>query len=280
MEDEKHFYIPLLLLNVCMILISIYLSILFIKSKSFHTYPCYNMILFSLMVSFVTILRIIPFILNYEKHENFFIILLDKLIICTLSMQSLIYYLGVVKTKFYYDHEKAIFFTTLSISLFISITFGLVIHQEKIPKTILESTFVTIYLCITLFCTIRVLIYISQKKKEVKAGLIQDFDYNHHYRRILILFLLNALLFIISYILIIRNDEKYENLIYIVTCFAIDLVNSINRTVYRETLKIFCKKKYEQKYPTLFNHVTTLADDENDSIENEEKLIRSRTDSF
>ena len=299
MKVEKQFYIPLLLLNVCMILISIYLSILYIKSKSFHTYPCYNMILFSLMVSFVTILRNISFnsgsnCSTFEEYEAFFIIFLEKLIICTLSMQSLIYYLGVVKTKFYYAYEKRIFFITFFISLFISLTLALLFIlsfdleksgiycycQNTKGKNILESIFVTIYLFITLFCTIRVLIYIYQKKKEVKAGLIQDLDYNHHYRRILILFLLNALLFIISYILIIRNDEKYENLIYIVTCFAIDLVNSINRTVYRETLKIFCKKKYEQKYPTLFNHVTTLADDENDSIENEEKLIRSRTDSF
>ena len=93
---------------------------------------------------------------------------------------------------------------TFSISLFISTTlaalFILIFDLEKpgiyccctnsIEKQRIESIFVTIYLCITLFCTIMVLIYISQKKKEVKAGLIQDLDYNHHYKRILIYFYL------------------------------------------------------------------------------------------
>ena len=291
-------YIFFILLNTFMILISIYLSILFIKSKSFHTYPCYNMILFSLIVAFVTILRNIPLKDNshcsnlFEQFEAFFIVLLDKLIICTLSMQSLIYYLGVVKTKFYYAHEKKIFFTTFFISLFIStilaalftLRFGIentgiycYCDSKNNIKRIIESAFVTIYLFITLFCTIRVLIYISQKKKEVKAGLIQDLDYNRHYRRISILFLLNALIFIITYIL--NYDcfsRNIEDLIYVITCFAIDLVNSINRTVYKETLKIFCKKRN----PTLLNNVTTLADDENDLIEDDEIMIRSRTDSF
>ena len=294
---ERIIYIPSIIVNVFIILISLYLFFLFIKSKSFHTYPCYNIISFSLMVSFVSILRNLPINTNnecnlFEQFEAFFIILFEKLIICTLAMQSFIYYCGVVKTKFYFQYEKKIFFTTFFISCFISTTLATIFvlgfgveeagiycycKNDSIYKRIIDSLFNTVYLCITLFCTIMVLIYISQKKKEVKAGLIEDLNYNHHYKRILMLFFLNALIFIISYLL--NYDvfkREYADLIYIVTCFATSLFNSLNRIVYKETLKIFCK----QKYPTLFNHVTTLADDENDSIENEEKLIRSRTDSF
>ena len=89
------------------------------------------------------------------------------------------------------------------------------------------------------------------------------------------------MLFIISYILNYNVfDRNFEDLIYIITCFAIYFVNRINRTVYRETLKIFCKNKYNKKYPNLFNNVTTLADDENDSIEDDEQITRTRTESF
>ena len=291
---------PSIIVNVFIILISLYLSFLFIKSKSFHTYPCYNIIAFSLMVSFASILRNIPVNKNkecnlFEKYEAFFIILLDKLIICTLSMQSLICYLGVVKTKFYYKYEKRIFFITFFISLFISIIltaiFGFVCNilpagiycycGNESPKKEIDLIFVTIYLLITLFCTIRVLIYISQKKKEVKAGLIQDLDYNHHFKRSLMLFFLNVLIFTISYILnYVSEKREIEDLLYMIILFTTSLFNSLNRTVYKETLKIFCKKTYDKKYNNLMKRVTTLTDDENNCVEDDDDLEHLRTKSF
>ena len=300
MKEPRTIYIPSIIVNFFIILISLYLSFLFIKSKSFHTYPCYNIIAFSVMVSIVSILRNIPVNKNdncnlFEKYEAFFIIFFDKLIICTLSMQSVIYYCRIVKTKFFYKYEKKIFFITFFISLFISITlsaiFVLVFNVEQagiycyckntFHKRIIDSIFVSIYFLITLFCTLRVLIYIFQKKREVKAGLIQDLDYNHHFNRSLMLFFLNVLIFIISYILnydIFRR--RIEDLLYMIICFATSLFNSLNRIVYKETLKIFCKKIYDKKYNSLLKRITTLSDDENTLNEDDNDIEHLRTRSF
>ena len=125
-----------------------------------------------------------------------------------------------------------------------------------------------------------------KKKKEAKAGLIEDLDYNHHAKRILILFFLNLLLFFISFLLNFDKNLTFKDLLYIITLFTIDLVNSLNRTVYKETLKIFCKQKYEQKYGS--KKIKTLEDDEKegngglngDDDEDDEDIKRTRTDSF
>ena len=303
---KREVYIPSIIINVFIILISLYLSILLIKSKTFHTYPCYNMIAFSLLVSLASLFRNIPINKNescstFEIIEAFFIICFDKLIICILTMQSLIYYLGVVKTKFYYDYEKSIYFITLSISIFVSLTLtiiyvsffelkssGTYCYCKDDLKNIIDSIFLAIFFIINIFCTINVMAYVFQKKKEAKAGLIEDLDYNHHAKRILILFFLNLLLFFISFLLNFDKNLTFKDLLYIITLFTIDLVNSLNRTVYKETLKIFCKQKYEQKYGSI-KKIKTLEDDEKegrngvlngDDDEDDEDIKRIRTESF
>ena len=57
--DTGH-YISLYILNIFTIIFSLYLFFLFIKSKSFHTYPCYNIIIFSLIILLDNILRVLP----------------------------------------------------------------------------------------------------------------------------------------------------------------------------------------------------------------------------
>ena len=298
-REEPKIYIPLITINGFILLISLYLSFLFIKSKSFHSYPFYNMICFSLMVSFATILRIIPMgdteetCSTTETINAFFIICFDKLIICTLSMQSLTCYFGIVKTKFYFSYEKKIFFTTLITSLIVStslaiiyilvfdvIEIGIYCYCKNTDnQKIIESIFMGVYFCINILCTIIVLIYISNRKREVKAGLIPDIDYNRYYKKILILFFLNALIFVISYILNYDVfDRNYEDLIYIIACFTITLVNSLNKTVYKETLKIFCKKKYEEKFPkTKYDNIN---DDEEEEEDEDTRMKRTLTDNF
>ena len=123
---ETEYYIPLVILNIFTIIISLYLFFLFIKSKSFHTYPCYNIIIFSLIILLDNILRILPLSDDDNTTETvmeyiqaYLLVLFDKLILATLATQAFIFYLGVVKTKFYYDHEKAIFIIPFIINLLI-----------------------------------------------------------------------------------------------------------------------------------------------------------------
>ena len=132
---ENRYLIITIIINIFIILISLYLFFLFVKSKQFHTIPCYNMIMFSLILCLDNICRIIPFGDGDENHYNynimeyaqaFLLVWFDKLILATLSMQALIYYLGVTKTNFYYAHEKAIFAITFSISLIITLVLSII----------------------------------------------------------------------------------------------------------------------------------------------------------
>jgi len=111
--DDKKAFIPVLILNILIIIIGLYLSFLLIKSKSFHTYPCYNMIIFSLILFLDNILRILPFTDSKRGKHNtleyiqaYLLVFFDKLILATLTMHAFIFYLGVIKTEFYYCHEK------------------------------------------------------------------------------------------------------------------------------------------------------------------------------
>lgn len=285
-EITKRLLIPLIILNVIIILISLYLSFLFIKSKAFKTYPCYNMILISFVVLIDNILRIIPFNRDedcniFEKIEAFFLVFFDKLILATISMQALIFYLGVLKNQFYSSNEKKIFFITLIISLVISCTlsglyvglFGAVpaglycYCGDDSKKSIIDSIFNAVYLAINFYCTLIVMLYCWRKKNEAALGMIDDSNesYKHNFKRVVIMFIINNIAFIESY-LIIYDVLPYDSidLIYLITCLGIDLFNCINETVYKETLKIFCIKKYREKYPKIKSSKTRFDDDDDD----------------
>ena len=279
---EKLALVLIIIINVIIIIIGLYLGFLFIKSKSFNTYSCYNMIIFSFIIFIDNFLRIIPLNLNKKNcntGENiiaFFIVFFDKLILATISMQALIYYFGVLRTTFYMNNEKTIFYTTLTISLVVSVAisgiyigvfkttpFGFYCYSNDTPtRRIIDDIFNSIYLSISLYSTIIPLMYVGKKKKEVESGLIEDLNYSHHFNRLLIIFIINTWTFVESFLIIYdKITGDYTDVIYLSTCLLIDLVNSINQTVYKETLKIFCKEKYNQKYNPL-KQKKTFQDDE------------------
>ena len=278
--------IPLIILNIFIIIICLYLLLLFFKSKSFHSYPCYNMIIFSFIILVDNIFRIIPINKDEENCNKveeviaYFIVFFDKLILATLSMQSLICYLGVLKTDFYSKYEAKIFYITLFCSLVISgiISGVYIIKFGTIPtdnyycycdapatKKLIDDIFNSIYLLISIYCSAVPLNYISHKKKEVESGLIDDLNYSHHFNRILIIFLLNILSFVVSFLIIYDVfPEDYVDLIYLITCLVVALFNCLNEEVYKETLKLFCKKKYNQKYNLVKSNKTIFDDDEDE----------------
>ena len=301
---ETGHYISLIILNIFTIIFSLYLFFLFIKSKSFHTYPCYNIIIFSLIILLDNILRIIPLSDDNEKKSvmeyivAFLLVFFDKLILATLATQAFIFYLGVVKTKFYYDHEKAIFIIPFIINLIICnaitaiyiVVYGIYKSEKKLyyycggserkGKKITDTIFDTFYFVLNLFCIIFLIIFISNKKNQADSGKIEDFDYKHNLIRIILLFLLNLATFLESYLIIYgKLTGLTADLVYLPTCFLIDIYNSFNKIVLIETMKIFCKKKYEQYEKINKEEKSEITDDdENDNKTME--LHRTRTESF
>ena len=302
---ETEYYIPLVILNIFTIIISLYLFFLFIKSKSFHTYPCYNIIIFSLIILLDNILRILPLSDDDNTTETvmeyiqaYLLVLFDKLILATLATQAFIFYLGVVKTKFYYDHEKAIFIIPFIINLLICNAITAIyivvndIHRSEKKlyyycggsdsnlKKIIDTIFDTFYFVLNLFCTIFLILFIFNEKNQADSGKIEDFDYKHNLIRITLLFLLNLATFLESYLIIYRKLTGIAaDFVYLSTCLLIDIYNSSNKIVLIETMKIFCKKKYEQ-YEKINKAKKSKITDDNENDDKNIELQRTRTESF
>ena len=299
-KENPEVFWPTIILNVFIILICFYLLFVFLKSKTFHSWPCINIITFSLILFLDNILRIIPLtdvntsISVWEYIQGSLLVFFDKLILSTLTMQSIIIYLGVFSNDFYSKHQKAIFITTFMIGLFISIILTMIfilagdIKEYAVYcycgpsniKEILDPTIISIYLAISFFCNLRSLCYICNIKKEADSGKIEDLNFKHTLIRVIAMFHLNTLTYLVSYLIvydIIPID--YVDIIYLTTCLAIAIYNSFNEVVIKATLQIFCKNTYEEKYKK-FKDLKILGEGYNDSNDDENEVERVRTDSF
>ena len=253
------------ILNGFMIAIGLYLVFLYIKSKDFHTYSCYNIIIMSLIILLDNIIRIIPvksWPVFFHYFQAFLLVFFDKMILSILSMQIIVIYIGIIKTEIYEKNEKKIFIfgtlTCIAISAILTILF-IAIPQDITSdedselyyyclgnwagKNIIDSIFNAILLCINFLCTIVVLIYYAKKKKAAEEGSIEDLGYKKQYIRFIVLFFVNILIIVEIYLIIYDALIGNYDLIYLFSCLIIDLCYSINSTVINETLKIFCRNR-------------------------------------
>ena len=263
-----------LILNIIIILITLYLIFLFIKSKSFHIYPCYNIMVLSIILLIDNIFRIIPS--NNAKNafkysQAYLLTFLDKMVLTTITSQAIITYLGVCKTSLYFNNERLIYFSTLVAGIVISviltsiyISFGITNYEDKEnnikgsiyyycqgpgTKQHIDTIFNAVLLLFNIIFISLLLIFISNKRKDASLGLIEDLDYGHHHTKILLMFLVNSLTFVESYLIIYDKLPGNVDLIYLSTCLVIDLYYTINKIIIKETMRIFCRKSYDRKYP-------------------------------
>jgi hypothetical protein len=321
--DNIFYFIPVIALNTIIILVVGFLSFLFIKNKSFHDYSCYYVIIYNWILLIDNLFRILPFDDNDKdggecqkttgRIQGFVLVFLDKLILAIITSQTIIYYLGYYKADSYFSHERLIFFLTLFLSLIISGALSIIIYLEGDKtentnvynqiycycesskfKELADPILNGIYLLINLYCILVLFRYISRKKKEAESGLIEDLDYKHHYVKILLMLFVNPLLFIEIFI-IVHADSFIENnlilnifylvidIVYLTTLLLIDLVYSLNKIIFKETLKIFCKKTYKEKFEKIKKALGDKGqheDDDEDDDDNNTKLKKLRTESF
>ena len=179
-EDRKtihyYYYIPLIILIVMMFIISLFFFILFIKSKAFNKYECYNLTIFILVMLLDSLLRIIPFsdddsnINIFEYLQAFLLVFFDKVILAVLTTQTILFYIGVIYTKTFKNNDKKAFFISFVINIVISsslailyIYFGgirLASHRRYLYckpsklKEISDPIFNSVYLIANLYCSI------------------------------------------------------------------------------------------------------------------------------
>ena len=75
---------------------------------------------------------------------------------------------------------------------------------------------------------------------------------------------INSAMFVESY-LIIFDKLPYDiiDLIYLISCLLVDFYYTINKIIIKETMKIFCKKYYDKKYPEI-KKTSSISVDEDD----------------
>lgn len=295
------YYVPVILINIIVILISFFLLFLYIKSKAFNEYSCYNVMILSFIILFDNFIRLIPtssFPKFFQFIQAFLLVYLDKLLLSTIVSQVFIYYLGLKKTEFYFKYEKIIFFLILiitnSIDLIISLYFVIAfnitknenkdqngsITEEGNPyyycksnneKIIIDTIFDSILLIFNTFCIVKSLVYLLHKNKNTgdNVGKIEDMNYGQYLTKIILMLIFNSLTFIVSYLIIYDCIKKdFIDIIYLSICVGLDLCYSINNITKRETLKIFCYNIYKKKY--LNYTVRTSTDTNEDFIEEKE----------
>lgn len=250
-----------IILNIVIGLISFYLLILFIKSKDLHNYPCYNTMIISLIILIDNAFRLIP-TKNYsdliQYIQAFTLTFLDKLLLTTMTSQILIIFLGMVKTQFYYKHEKAIFYLSLITEIIICsvlTTFYILIGGKKNHedinhyfycgsnklKDLTDPIFDSLFLLINICYFVDLLVYVFKKKKQESNGEIDDSGYGKKFIKFLIMFIANLATFVVSYLIIFHIiPMQYIDIIYLSICLIIDVVYNINEATKKETRKIFC----------------------------------------
>lgn len=303
-ENKKEIGTIQIIILVLMILITFYLTFLYIKSKEFHTYSCYNIIIMSIVVFLGTILNL--FVPKDKGNEYAQFVcgivkdLFNKMILSILTMQVITLYLGIIKTELYDKREKLIFligiFASFGVSLAVSIVFNALkwdgsnyheyldnIKEEKekeggsVPEDInkrwygliiIEIVFCAVIFVINVCCLAVVLSHLSKKEKDAKAGIIEDLGYKKQLIRFVLMFILNIVAIAISLVFLTFDvfDPSTNQTIFLGAMLVIDLCYSLNRTVYTETLKIFCKKKVveENSQHTELKKKTTYAEDDGD----------------
>ena len=306
-NDEKRVGPAQIIFLVLMMLITFYLTFLYIKSKEFHTYSCYNIIIMSIVVFLGSILNI--FVPDDKGNETAQYIIgaikdfFNKMILSILTMQVITLYLGIIKTELYDKKEKLIFIIGIIVSAFVSIVISLMFNSLKIYDgnyyeylndfkdfnnkedekgqqlseelksrwisiIIIEIIFCGVIFAINIFCLAVVLSHLSKKEKDAKAGKIEDLGYKKQLVRFVLMFILNLIAIVISLVFLTFDvfEPRVNQTIFLATMLVIDLCYSLNRTVYTETLKIFCKKKVveENSQYTELKKKTTYAEDDGD----------------
>ena len=261
--------------NSFIILITFYLIFLYIKGKEFHQKKVFNIILLGMTLFFDNILRLIPMDVYILRHiQAFLLTFFDKLILTTITSQALIIYFGACQTRLYYKNELAMFLVPLILGLAISATLTIlyiIIANKEVGdggitnfdgknnyfyvigtdlKVLCDTIFNGVFLFVNVFCSVVLLIFLSQKKKKAELGIIEDLDYGHHHLKIVLMFIINSVMFIESYLIIYNKiPGDFIDLIYIITCLLLDLYYAINKIIIKETMRIFCFKLYNKKYP-------------------------------
>ena len=269
---DKSLWIMISLIIVVTIYISlVYISlrISFKKNKTnqanfiIRSYPCYLNIILSLIIAINNITRLITTEEEDSaacKVQSFILACFDKLIGTTITVNSILTYIGLCNNNFYLDYIKPLFIITNSIGFVISFVFALIYTirgttyyiicyvaggpGKEVPDTIITSILFAIYG----YCTLRSILFLATKIKELSLEKDYNRTFSFHYYRMIISLILCSFFYIITLLIINDSlffDYDYVDITFITLCFIIDLFFTLNITVVKQTLKC-CRKDMDE----------------------------------
>ena len=266
------------ILYLVIIITSLILVIIYIGNKSLHYYPFYCNLILLLIILLNNILRILiqkDKLLFYKEMKTneyicygqaFILSFLDKLMLSTLTMNSLLIFCGTTKKNIYKTYEKYIFYSFLCISIIISIILpSIYLFKSNLIESnenknfcypiingyrkIIDFSFISFILCFNFYLLLNILFYLSEKMKIKFYGEKNTINYNNAFAIIIFMFLINGFFYLII-LLKINNklffNEKYFDLCYSSISLIIEIFYSINKRVAKTFLFVITcgKKKY------------------------------------
>ena len=304
-KDQWTSYIICYILSLIIVIITIFLIFIYAKTTELHSYPCYFNILLSTVISIDNILRLIPVYEDDKKEENpnhkflckfqgFSLALLDKFMLSTITIFSIISYMGLVFYSTYIKTEKCLFiFSTITgflISLILAIIFMLngvdnnddVCYVKskrdnesekelKVDKELIDLISTSILFTINLYCIIHTLFYIYKEIKERsyngKDNRIKNY-YSHFWKFVIILIVIIITFTTVILIIIDKFLESniLKSLCYVVCSLFIVIIFTINSRILKEGKNILLCKK-ENKRNDLLEENEDEEEDDNEGRE-------------
>ena len=244
-------------------------------------YPYYFNIFFCANIILYNLVRLIPVnftILSSDEGENKITFLcrfqaisacfFEQELLFLMTNYSILNYLSVFKSDFYKRNLKKIYFTLISIGLLISTIITILIssegtatdkdivcsvHTRTLIKEYGDGILIGILMIVNLFCLISIihnLVKIAKKyKNENEEKYKKSVDF---IKRFIIETIFISSTFIFTFLVVIKTFERgsYKDIIYIILCQIVEIVFTINESLYRAFIRLItCNKYYklEQK---------------------------------
>ena len=268
------------ILSAFITLFTIFIIVIYLKSKSLKSYPCYFNIYFCFIITFDNVIRLIKAEKNEDpthpttscKIQAFVLSFFDKLFLASITGYSIINYIIMIFPKIYGEYTAKIYIILVIIGIILSLILTILFYSEGISnstlknddicyvktsdglKKVLDSIYTALLLLIDLFCIIRVLITINKliKENQQKNNLQKIKKFKYHFWRFIFDFCLNIITFGFVLLIVLKLLEDLQNkdssivdFIYIMLCLISELFFTMNGELLKEIIRTITCNKWE-----------------------------------
>jgi hypothetical protein len=295
----KEVFVPLIIISLIIAIFTILIIIIYCKGESFKSYPCYFNIFFCIAITLDNFLRLFQLSPGREDGEGsalcwmqaILLSFFDKIILNSITIYSIIHFLGIHMQIFYEKYLKAIYILLVIINICLSSLLTLIfalqglsltsevcyIHTKNPTKKIIDTIYTCILLFIDLICISLIIYGVCKLSRNYRES--QEARKISATRKYICRFIFDLIINIITfgYILLLINkmvffidDEHkyYKDIIYICLCLMIELFFTLNSELSKELMRLLTCNKVERFKKKERPEEEAISDTE--EVENEE----------